>query len=234
MIGLGLPTVSLAVLTVALDLPTAMALILVPSLVTNLWQAFVGGHGKEILGRIWPFLLMATVMVWFGALALSRVDLALLSALLGAVLIAYAVLSLAGVRLAIAPRHEVWAGPLIGAVNGIVTGMTGTFVVPGIMFLQAVGLPRDSLVQAMGILFTASTLALAVALQGHSFLTVQLGTASVMALVPAAGGMLLGQRLRRRLPEPLFRRLFLKALLILGAYIIVNAAIPIPLSPAPQ
>lgn len=60
-IGLGLPTVSLALLVVALDLPTAMALLLVPSFVTNLWQATVGGNGFAILRRIWFFLVMATV-----------------------------------------------------------------------------------------------------------------------------------------------------------------------------
>jgi uncharacterized membrane protein YfcA len=233
-IGLGLPTLGIGVLTAVIDLPTAMALILVPSLVTNLWQAVVGGHGKEILRRIWPFLLMATAMVWVGALALRRVDLTLLSAFLGVVLIAYAVLSLVGFRVSIDPRREAWAGPLLGAVNGVVTGMTGSFAVPGVLFLQAIGLSRDRLIQAMGILFTVSTLALAAALGGNEFLTVQLGLTSAAALIPALMGMLLGQRLRRRLPEPTFRRLFFIALFLLGAYIIVSSAMPIPHSPAPQ
>ena len=52
-IGLGLPTVSLALLAVLIDLPTAMALLLVPSFVTNLWQAMVGGNGGAILRRFW-------------------------------------------------------------------------------------------------------------------------------------------------------------------------------------
>ena len=102
-IGLGLPTVSLALLTVVIDLPSAMALLLVPSFATNLWQAMVGGKLGAIVRRIWPFLLMATVTVWIGASALTRVDLALLSALLGALLVVYALVSLAGVRLTI-PR----------------------------------------------------------------------------------------------------------------------------------
>jgi len=63
-------------------------------------------------------------------------------------------------------------------VNGILTGMTGSFVIPGVMFLQAIGLPRDTLIQAMGMLFTASTLALAIALQGNRLLTVELGSLS--------------------------------------------------------
>ena len=224
-IGLGLPTVSLGLLTVAIDMPTAMALLLVPSLVTNLWQATVGGKGREVLVRIWPFLMMATVTVWLGATALTRVDLRLLSALLGGLLAAYAAVNLTGVRLTITARQEVWAGPLIGTANGILTGMTGSFVVPGVMFLQAIGLSRDMLIQAMGMLFTASTLALAVALQENNLLTTQLGTLSVVALLPAAVGMVFGQKVRQRLSEQLFRRVFFIALLILGAYIIGNAAI---------
>ena len=222
-IGLGLPTVSLALLTVALGLPQAMALLLIPSFVTNLWQAAVGGNAVAILRRLWPFLLMATVTVWIGAHALTRVDLALLSALLGAVLVVYGALNLAGLRLALTARQEVWAGPLLGTANGVLTGMTGSFVVPGVLFLQAIGLPRDMLIQAMGLLFTVSTLALAVALQRNQLLSAELGALSAAALVPALLGMGLGQRLRRRLPEPLFRRVFFVALLLLGGYIMASA-----------
>lgn len=224
-IGLGLPTVSLGLLAATIDLTTAMALLLVPSFVTNLWQSMVGGNGRTILLRIWPFLLMAVLMVWLGALALTRVDLALLSGLLGVVLITYAGLSLGGVHFVLNPRQETWAGPLLGAVNGILTGMTGSFAVPGVLFLQAIGLSRDMLIQAMGMLFTASTLALAIALQGNNFLTAQLGTLSAASLVPAILGMVFGQRIRQRLPEPLFRRVFFVALLLLGAYIVANAAL---------
>ena len=70
-IGLGLPTVSLAVLAVALNLTNAMALLLVPSFVTNVWQAVVGGHGWSLLRRIWLFLLVAAITVRLGA---SRAD----------------------------------------------------------------------------------------------------------------------------------------------------------------
>jgi uncharacterized membrane protein YfcA len=223
-IGLGLPTVSLGLLTAALDLRTAMALLIVPSFVTNLWQAATGGNARAILARVWPFLLAATATVWLGALALTRVDASLLSGLLGALLALYAAVSLAGVRLAIPPRRETWAGPLFGTVNGILTGMTGSFVVPGVMYLQAIGLPRDRLVQAMGMLFTASTVALAAALQGSDLLGAQLGLISAGAVIPAVAGMLAGQRLRRRLSEEKFRRTFFVAVLALGAAIIARAA----------
>ena len=222
-IGLGLPTVSLALLTVALDLPTAMALLLIPSFVTNIWQSMIGGNARAILARLWPFLAMATITVWMGAAALTRVNLSLLTALLGSLLIIYAVVNLAGIKIVVPSRHEFWAGPLIGTANGVLTGMTGSFVVPGVMFLQAIGLPRNMLIQAMGMLFTVSTVALAAALQQGNFLTLESGAMSAVAVLPALAGMVLGQRVRERLSEQLFRRVFFISLLILGIYIIVNA-----------
>src|SRR3546814_974909 len=99
-----------------------MALMLAPAFVSNVWQAFSGGGTLGVLRRIWPFLLMAAVTVWLGALALTRIDLHLLSALLGVLLIPYSVVSLAGFRVALTARQEAWAGPLFGTVNGVLTG----------------------------------------------------------------------------------------------------------------
>lgn len=222
-IGLGLPTVSLAILTAVFDLPSAMALLLAPSLVTNLWQACIGGNALALLRRLWPFFLCATATIWLGAQALTRIDFDLLARLLGVLIVVYAATSLAGFRLSITSGKETWCSPVFGAVNGVLTGMTGSFVVPGVMYLQALDLPRDMLVQAMGMLFMVSTLGLALALGGSGFLTVDLGVQSAAALVPALVGMYLGQKIRRMLSETQFRRAFFVAILILGGYIALPA-----------
>lgn len=223
--GFGLPTVSLGLLTAVFDLTTAMVLLLVPSFVTNVWQAAVGGNGRAILCRIWPFLVTATGTVWIGALALARVDLAWLSALLGLLLVIYAALNLAGVRIALTSRQETWSGPVIGIVNGVLTGMTGSFVVPGVLYLQAIGLSRDVLVQAMGMFFTLSTVALALALHGSGVLDLSFGAWSGAALAPAAIGMGVGRRIRKRLSEERFRRILFVGLLMLGVYITTRSAL---------
>jgi len=222
-IGLGLPTVSLAILTVALDLPSAMALLLVPSFATNLWQASIGGNARLLILRLWPFLLSASLTVWIGAMALIRVDLMLLSALLGALLVVYAAVSLAGFKPAITARQEIWSGPLAGTINGLLTGMTGSFVVPGVMYLNALGFTRQQLIQAMGMLFTLSTLALALALGNNGLIDEDQILESALALLPAVIGMVVGQTIRDAISESAFRRTFFVSLLILGAYIAFNA-----------
>ncbi|MGB5706122.1 MAG: sulfite exporter TauE/SafE family protein [Arenicellales bacterium] len=222
-IGMGLPTISLALLTIATDLPTAMALLLVPSFFTNIWQALVGGNVVAIVRRIWPFLTMAAATVWLGVAVFARMQVSYLSALLGFLLITYSLISLGGFRLTLSSHQETWAGPLVGAVNGVLTGMTGSFVVPGVMFLQSIGLSRDQLIQAMGALFTVSTLALAIALQRNNMLSAELGVVSGLGLFPAILGMMAGQWVRRRLSEVVFRRVFFISLFILGGYVFFDA-----------
>ena len=222
-IGLGLPTVSLALLAVLIDLPSAMALILVPSILTNVWQVMAGHNFKELLLRLWPFLLIATLTVWIGAIAITRVDLSLLSALLGLLLVIYSLVNLTGFHFKISTPHETWLGLVMGTMNGVFTGMTGSSVVPGVMYLQAIGLPRDMLIQAMGMLFMLSTLALAIALQQAEILTIENGMLSIAALVPGFIGMFFGQKVRQNLSELVFRKVFFVSLLAMGIYIIAIA-----------
>jgi uncharacterized protein len=218
-IGLGLPTVSLGLLTLTVDLTTAMSLMLIPSLVTNLWQGLVGGNGIAIAKRIWFFLLLAGLGIALGARALSHWDSDTLSMLLGLLLIVYGASGIGGLQLNFGLRTEFWMGPIAGVINGVLTGMTGSFVVPGVMYLTALGLSRQVLVQAMGMLFSISTIGLAVALGSHGYLTQELAIASGMALLPACIGMLIGQRIRRRLSETRFKQFFFVAILILGGTI---------------
>ena len=222
-VGLGLPSISLALLAVALDLTNAMAVLLVPSLATNIWQATTGGHGRALLRRIWLFLLAATTTVLLGASALTRVELSLLTALLGLLLLAYGAASLVGQRFRLETRHEKWVGALAGLVNGVFTGMTGCFAVPGLMYLQSLGFSKDALIQAMGMLFTVSTVALGFALHANHLLRLEHGFVSTLALLPAMAGMVIGQRIRNRLSEQSFRKVFFLALLALGAYLASGA-----------
>ena len=221
MVGLGLPTVSLGLLSIIVDLPTAMALLVMPSLATNVWQALAGGQIGALWRRLWRFLLMAVVMVHLGAQLSTLVETQFLHRCLGALLLLYAISGLMTKPPQLSPRLEMILGPVCGAINGLLTGLTGMLFVPGVMFLQSIGLPRDALVQAMGMLFAASTASLGLALYRHDLMPLSLGILSAAALLPALIGMQIGLGLRQRLSQDFFRQLFLIALGGLGGYILV-------------
>ena len=219
LVGLGLPTIALALLATQLDLKEAIPLVLVPSLATNVWQAFSGGALKALGRRLWPLLLPACLTIWFGAGLLAQWDAGLLSGLFGLLLATYALISVTGLQAPEPGAKERWLSPMVGVVNGLITGLTGSFIFPSVLYLQALALPRDQLVQAMGLTFLVSTLAMAVALSGHALLPAEAGLLSLLALLPALAGMAVGQSLRRKLPEARFRKLFFIALILLGGYL---------------
>jgi len=213
--GMGLPTVAVALLTLKMSPLEAAALLIVPSSVTNVWQLAAGPALYPLWRRLRPMLLAVCVGT---ALTGAGVAVVWSGAVLGLALLAYGTLGLAGWRWQVAPRTERWLGPLAGVVTGALAGVTGVFVMPAAPYLQALALEKDDLVQAMGLAFTVSTLALAVMLAYQGAWHAAAAGASCLALLPAAGGMLLGQWLRGRMAPALFRRCFFASLLALGAH----------------
>ena len=111
------------------------------------------------------------------------------------------------------------AGIALLALAGIalVTGATGVFVIPAVPYLQALGLERDELVQALGLSFTVSTVALTAGLVWQGAFEGDNLLFSGLAIAPALAGMWAGQVVRNRVDPPVFRRWFLISLLVLGA-----------------
>ncbi len=124
---------------------------------------------------------------------------------LGVVLAVYAALGLAKIKFAVPRRSEIWLGPLVGLATGYIMAATGVFVMPALAYLQAIGLEKDELVQALGLHFTLSTVALTFVLWGGGAFDTSLGLLSLFAIAPAVVGMYLGQRIRRRISVEAFR-----------------------------
>lgn len=222
-IGLGLPVVVLAILAPALGLKAALAIFLVPGVVTNIWQALSGPHLGDLARRLWPFLAAAVGGIALGAQVLKDADTALLEALLGGLLIAYSVTSLVAMQLPPPGRRERWMGPLAGGFGGLLFGMAGIFIVPGILYLQTLGMKRDMFVQALGLTFLTISTALAVSLTGVGLVSVAQAALSAAAVAPTALGIWAGVRVRHRISEKGFRRLFFVGLIGAGAFMIWRA-----------
>ncbi|RMR05682.1 hypothetical protein ALP94_01973 [Pseudomonas savastanoi pv. glycinea] len=221
-IGLGLPTVAMGLLGMVMLPAQAAVLLIIPSTVTNVWQLMTGGHLMPLLKRLWPMLLMIASGTVLGSMVIGISSGPLMTRALGAALLIYAVSGLFLPTLRIAPRYEAWLGPACGFVTGIITSATGVFVIPAVPYLQALGLERDALVQALGLSFTVSTLALA----GGLFWNGALGGgelgASVLALIPALLGMWFGQWLRQRISPKVFKRVFFIGMGALGLHLLLG------------
>lgn len=218
-VGFGFPIVALIVLTLAIGLFDALAIIVVPTIVTNLWQAKSGPHLKAILERMWIYFLCAMGGILLASFFLARVDVNLLTGLLGTVLFVFAVSSLFNVHMTVSREHEPALSVVLGTINGFLTGFTGSFMVPSVLYMRALGFGKDMLVQAMGVFFALSTLTLTVSLGRNDLITLEDAAMSTIALVPAFAGIFAGRWTRSRIDEDQFQKIFLGGVLALGAFI---------------
>ena len=214
--GMGLPTVAMGMLGALISPLAAASLLIVPSFVTNLWQLLAGPAFRPVLRRLWPMTLAICAGTVPGAAWIAGGDAEAARVLLGSALILYASYSLLTRQLSVPARIEPVLSPIIGGVTGLVSGATGVFVIPAVPYLQALGLSKDDLVQALGLSFTVSTVALAAALGANGAFSVEMMGLSLLSLAPALIGMWAGQKLRNRISLVTFRRLFLGFLLLLG------------------
>jgi hypothetical protein len=225
-IGLGLPTLSMALLALWMPPVQAAALLIVPSFVTNVWQL----RPWSALGPVWRRVALMQLGIFAGtlggALLFGAPAGAWATLALGVALIGYAAWGLAARPVRVSAGGERWLGPMAGALTGVVTAFTGVFVVPAVAYLQALNLPRDALIQAMGISFTTSTVALGIALAGHDNYSGALVGESLAMLIPALAGMAAGQWIRARLSLATFRRIFFVGLILLGLYMIGRQLAP--------
>ena len=218
-IGLGLPTVSIGLLGLLMSPAQAAAILVVPSLVTNVWQALAGGGLVALLRRLWPVLVGICAGTLLGVVLLPHDDSGRATVWLGLALALYAALGLVNVHFKV-PRHaETWLGLVIGTATGAITVATGIFVMPGTPYVQALQFERDKLVQALGLSFTVSTVTLALALAYGGQIRGTLAGPSLVALGAALVGMALGQSMRGRVPAETFRLWFFIGLLLLGAHL---------------
>src|SRR5258708_7295863 len=159
-IGLGLPTVSVSLLAVAMPPGRALAIVIVPAIVTNIWQTFVGPYLRDIVRRLWPLMIGTATGIWLNAGALSGPNARYGTIVLGILLVIYAITGLTKFSFRVAPRNEKWVGGIVGLVTGVISASSGVQVIPSVPYLQAIGMEKDELVQALGVFFTVATLAL--------------------------------------------------------------------------
>ncbi|MGD8984789.1 MAG: sulfite exporter TauE/SafE family protein [Desulfobacteraceae bacterium] len=222
-VGIGLPLTAVSFMSFLIGPPVPVALMPIPILLTNFWQAFSGGYLMRSLQRFWPMLICLPLGTVLGVKVLAEADKGLLSFLLGCSILVFALFAQWRLDWRLSPRAEPFARPLVGLIAGFVGGMSSFFGPPLIMFLVSIGLPKDHFVQAIGLSFLVGIISMILALAFYKVLGPLDFIWSAVAAVPAFGGLVVGQWLRRYIPEAIFRRILLMVFLLSGLNLIRQA-----------
>ncbi len=218
LVGMGLPTITIALTSLVLPLSDTIALVALPTIFTNFWQAAVGGKFRIIVRRQWPLIVPLAVTLYLTMWAVGRKGPEWAFLVLAAMLVIYSVLGLFRIRLHIHADLEKPLAPVIGVASGVVAGLVGVPVVPLMPYLQGLDIKPTELVQTLGVVLCATSLALTVSLLRFGLLDGPHAIVSAVAVVPAVAGMWIGTQVRLRLSVEQFRLAVLWALLLTGLY----------------
>lgn len=212
--GMGLPTVAVSLLGLWMAPAQAAALLVMPSLVTNIAQCR-GPALRRLVSTLWPLWIgMVLSTVWGPDLSsIAPIDARLA---LGVILVVY---GLWGLWKPVVPQVSPtarWVGLAGGLATGFVTASTAVFALPLVPYLQALRLDKDTMIQALGLSFTVATLALAArlhAFEGGGLLSIP----AFVALIGAVVGLALGAEVRARISAAAFQRALFLVFVVLGA-----------------
>jgi len=219
-IGLGLPLVSVPLLTYLLPVPVAISVLAAPVMVANCYQAMRGGLLVQVLSRIWPLLLAMVLGVALGAQLLISLNEKALYLILGTMVVVLGLVYLFGANLRVSPRYERRIGVTIGFGAGLLGGVSSFLGPPIVLYLVALQLAKEHFIVALAAVFFMASLPLYGTLAADGVMGTAELVLSLYAILPVMLGVFAGQQLRRILPQERFRQAVLVMLVLIGFLLI--------------
>ena len=222
--GIGLPIVAIAVMVNFLDPLTTFATLIIPILVTNLWQAVTSRDWKAPFKRFWLMIILFVGCLFVGAELAVTLDSEILLLVLGISVAVFATFNLIKPHeRPLAPTVERIAAPFTGALGGILGGLTAIWGPPMMMLFVMLKLDKDDWVQTVGLVWFVGSVPLTYAYWQNGMLNSETAPMSLYACLPGMLGIWIGEVIRRRINQDTFRRVMLLALFVIGANLIRRA-----------
>lgn len=223
MTGMGLPTIAMGIMTLAIDPRSAIALNLIPMMTSNLWQLYRAGDLRGAIRRYFPLALILMICVWVTVTLTAGAPDKVLFATLGGAILLFVAVNVSRWRPSIPDRLDRPAQITAGVLAGVMGGLTSVWAPPIMIYLAARLTPKDEFVRASGLLLLSGTLPLSLGYVQQGFVTMQVAATSTALLVPTLLGFALGEKLRGYLSEAAFRRALLLAFFVMGANLLRKA-----------
>jgi uncharacterized membrane protein YfcA len=222
-VGVGLPTAGVGLMSQFTDPRTAITMVLLPMVVTNVWQIYRAGNFAQTLRDYWLFGLALAVVIWITSQLSVDIPERILLFITGAVIISFV---LAGLIKSV-PRVPKGRDPAvqigIGSVAGILGGLTGIWAAPIALYLLSRQALKEEFVRVTGFLLLIGSVPLALSYTVDGHLNQTMFVISAAMLVPTLAGFTFGESLRRGLSQQRFQQVLLVFFLVMGLNLIRKA-----------
>jgi uncharacterized protein len=221
-IGVGLPAVILTLLSFLYDIKDSISFILIPIILTNLYQLLDGKHLRSIYNQTKFFLISSVIFIIPGFFILRAISSKIILLIIAGLLITNSSLVLLKKIITFKNYNSFKVQSIIGAINGITAGTTSIYVMPFVFLIQSLQFNKEKLIQFMGLTFFLYSSFHFILFYSYSMIDNRGLFFSLIACAPIFLGVLTGKYLRKILSEKIFKNLFNYMLLISGIIIIVK------------
>jgi uncharacterized membrane protein YfcA len=224
-VGFAMPLIMISFFSSFMPPDLALAALILSVLTTNLHQSFRQGIAPAVASarRYWRIILLTCIGILISAPFVVLLPQRLMLALLGVPVMIFALMQLTGWQPTIAPRHRNGAEYGLGLVGGLYGGISGIWGPPVIVYLLAVGTAKTEMVRVLGVIFMIGAIVLTLAHLGSGVLNARTLPFSLVLMVPASLGMILGFRLQDRLDPERFRFWTLVVLMVVALNLVRRA-----------
>ncbi|WP_417579093.1 sulfite exporter TauE/SafE family protein [Pelagibacterium sp.] len=222
--GMGMPLIAIPFLAATFGLQHAIAVLLVPILVSNAAQLYRFRHarGDARLGFLGPMLALCVLGVMGGTWFLTSTPERGLAVTLGLLLLGYLGLRLLKPHFVVGPEAaKRWAMPA-GLGAGLIHGATGISAPIGVTFIHAMRFGRDVHVFAVSAMFMVLGVFQAPSLWIAGVLRPEWLLQGVFALIPTFLFMPVGQWLSGKLSQAAFDKMILIFLGVIGVKMVLG------------
>ena len=222
--GIGLPIIAIAITVNYFEPRTALAIIVVPIVVTNLWQSLRSDDLLAPLRRFWLMIVCFLITLLTFARVMAGLDTQMMFGVLGIVVTLFALSSLWRPRAQpLSPKTERWLGPVDGILGGILGGLTTIWGPPMMMFFVLLKLDKDEWVRTVGFVWSTGAIPLAYAYWQNGVLNEETLPLSLYACIPGLIGIVIGEMVRKHINQEAFRKTMLIVLFVIGLNLIRRA-----------
>lgn len=222
LIGVGLPTVTLTLLSFVFDIKDSISIILIPVILTNLYQMLDGNYLKEIIGEVKFFLIGSFLFIFPGFYFLTILKSDTILAILALLLIINSFMSLMKYEIKLKNYKSKAIQLGIGSLTGITTGVTSIYTMPFIFLIQSLNYSKNKVIQLMGLSFFIFACMQLILFSSHGMLDFDKLSISLLACLPILVGVYFGTALRKKISETLFKTLFNIMLVVMGSLLILK------------
>lgn len=224
-IGFAMPLIMISTFGSFMSPTMALASLIIPTVITNIQQAFRLGFGEfaGIVRRYWRLILAVVVCIALSAQFVTIIPQAILFGVLGVSVTWFAGVQLAGRSLVLRIEHRRRAEWGLGVLGGLYGGVSGIWGPPVLVYLLSVRAEKREMVLVQGVVFLIGAVVLTAAHLQSGVLSAETAPLSAVLTLPAVLGMILGFRLQDRLDPVRFRWWTLVLLLLTGLNLLRRA-----------